>query len=95
MHPQDAAQHSIEAGEQVRVCSAVGQVDLPAEVSDEIMPGTLSIPHGWGHDRAGVELQVAKQHAGVSINDLMPANRIDQLTGNLAYSGVPVRLEKI
>ena len=95
MHPQDAAQHSIEAGEQVRVCSAVGQVDLPAEVSDEIMPGTLSIPHGWGHNRAGVELQVAKEHAGVSINDLMPANRIDQLTGNLAYSGVPVRLEKI
>lgn len=94
IHPADAQKYAIESGDQVRLSSRAGSVQLPAEVSTEIMPGTVSIPHGWGHARAGVQLEVARAHAGVSINDLMPVNAIDKLSGNLAFSGVPVRIEE-
>ena len=57
------------------------------------MPGVVSIPHGWGHHREGIGLQVATQHAGQSINDLTDEQRIDALTGNAAFNGVPVRVE--
>ena len=54
------------------------------------MPGVVSIPHGWGHDRPGLGLQIARAHAGASINDLTDDQRIDTLCGNAAFSGVPV-----
>ncbi len=94
IHPDDAHRHSIQSGDKVQLSSPVGSVQLPAEVSAEIMPGTVSIPHGWGHAREGVQLEVAGAHAGVSINDLMPANAVDKLSGNLAFSGVPVRIDE-
>ena len=70
-----------------------GAVDATVEVSDEIRPGVVSLPHGWGHDRAGIQLDVARRHAGASINDLTDEMRLDALTGNAAFSGVPVRVE--
>lgn len=94
IHPEDAKKYSVESGADVQLSSAVGTVQLPAEVSAEIMPGTVSIPHGWGHARKGVKLAIAGAHAGVSINDLMPSKAIDELSGNLAFSGVPVRIEE-
>ncbi len=93
IHPEDAAQLNIEEGQEVTVVSRVGQIGLPAEISEEMMPGVVSIPHGWGHDREGVKLQVAKGHAGASINDLTDHLRIDQLSGNAAFCGIPVRIE--
>jgi anaerobic selenocysteine-containing dehydrogenase len=93
MNPEDAAARGIEAGSLVRVRSRVGEVELPAEVTDAIMPGVISIPHGWGHDRPGVSLEVASQHAGASINDLTDDQRTDPLTGAAAFSGTPVEVE--
>ena len=66
---------------------------LPVEVSDEIMPGVVSIPHGWGHDRAGNQLAVAQQHAGESINDLTDNQAIDALCGTAAFNGTLVSVE--
>ncbi|MFQ5527262.1 MAG: hypothetical protein ACE5GX_13485, partial [Thermoanaerobaculia bacterium] len=57
-----------------------------------IMPGVVSVPHGWGHDRDGVSLQVAAAHAGASVNDLTDDRLLDALTGNAALNGVPVRV---
>ena len=57
------------------------------------MPGVVSIPHGYGHSREGVRLDTAKNHAGVSLNDLTDEMMIDELTGNAAFSNVKVRLE--
>ena len=57
------------------------------------MRGVVSIPHGYGHDLEGVQLDTAKNHAGVSINDLTDEMQIDELTGNAAFSNVKVRLE--
>ena len=92
MHPTDAAARGLAAQQSVTVASRVGQVTLSLEISDEVMPGVVSMPHGWGHDRAGVRLRVAQRRAGVSINDLTDEVFLDDLTGNAAFSGVPVRV---
>lgn len=75
--------------------SRVGSVTIVAEVTDELMPGVVSIPHGWGHGRKGVQQKIAQAHAGVSVNDLTDDTLIDQLSGNAAVNGVPVQLEAI
>lgn len=93
MHPDDAAERNISVGQIARVSSRVGSVEVPVELSDEIMRGVVSIPHGWGHHRSGARLSTAGAHPGVSINDLTDPTLIDELSGNAAFSGVPVQVE--
>ncbi len=95
MHPSDAARRQLSSGQTVRIKSRVGSVELPLEVTDEMMPGVVSIPHGWGHDRAGVQLAVAREHAGESINDLTEELAIDALCGTAAFNGIPVHVESV
>jgi len=59
------------------------------------MPGVVCLPHGWGHDRPGIRLSVAAQHAGVSMNDLTDDEAVDLLSGNAVLNGTPVDLQKI
>lgn len=94
LHPDDATARGIADGERVRVRSRVGEVELQAEVTEGIMPGVVSIPHGWGHHRPGTRLETAQQHAGVSLNDLTDERMLDELTGTTAFSGVPVQVER-
>jgi len=91
--PSDAKRLGIAHGANVTVRSRVGEVTLPAEVTDEMMEGVVSIPHGFGHDREGVKLGVASNHPGASINDLTDDQSVDLLSGNAAFSGVPVTVE--
>jgi anaerobic selenocysteine-containing dehydrogenase len=93
MHPEDAARRGLSPAERVRVSSRVGSIELKVEVTDEMMPGVVSIPHGWGHDRPGIQVETAALHAGASINDLTDDLEIDALSGNAAFSAVPVRVE--
>ena len=95
LHPETAKEYGIEDGQNVKVTSRVGSVIITAEVTDELMPKVVSIPHGWGHGRKGVKQKVAQAHAGVSVNDLTDDTLIDQLSGNAAVNGVPVQLEAI
>jgi anaerobic selenocysteine-containing dehydrogenase len=95
MHSHDAAQRELKSGQKVLVLSRVGSIEIPVEISDEIMPGTVSIPHGWGHNREGIQLSVAEQHAGQSINDLTDNLAIDALCGTAAFSGIPVTVAAI
>jgi anaerobic selenocysteine-containing dehydrogenase len=90
MHPDDAKTRGLVAGARARVTSRVGEIVAPVEVSDEMMPGVVSLPHGWGHGRAGARLAIAAAHAGVSINDLTDDQAIDTLSGNASFSGVRV-----
>jgi anaerobic selenocysteine-containing dehydrogenase len=90
MHPTDAAQRNLTSGQKVLVRSRVGSIVVPIEVSDEIMPGVVSIPHGWGHDREGNQLEIAQQHAGQSINDVTDNQTIDALCGTAAFNGTLV-----
>jgi anaerobic selenocysteine-containing dehydrogenase len=95
MHPEDARARGLITGQIVRVRSRVGSVPIRLELTESIMPGVVSIPHGWGHGRPGVQLRVAREHAGVSINDLTDDQAVDELLGTAAFSGtlVEVRAE--
>jgi anaerobic selenocysteine-containing dehydrogenase len=93
MHPADAAKRHLRTGQIVSVRSRVGSVEVPIEISEEVMPGVVSIPHGWGHDRMGIQLEVAQQHAGESINDLTDNLSIDVLCGTAAFNGTSVAVE--
>jgi anaerobic selenocysteine-containing dehydrogenase len=93
MHSTDAAHRQLVDGQNVLVRSRVGEIVVPLEVTDEMMPGVVSIPHGWGHERAGNHLSVAQQHSGASINDLTDALSIDTLCGTAAFNGTPVTVE--
>ena len=92
IHPETAANRGIVHLEKVQIESRVGKVEITVEITDEIMPNVVSIPHGFGHARKGVQLDIATTHAGVSLNDLTDDLLIDELTGNSAFSGVPVRI---
>jgi anaerobic selenocysteine-containing dehydrogenase len=92
MHPSDAEARSLRDGTIVRITARVGTVDAELAVSDEMMPGVVSLPHGWGHGRVGTRMRVAAGHPGVSINDLTDDQAVDALTGNAAFSGVAVHV---
>ncbi len=95
MHPHDAAECGVDDGDDVRITSRTGSVVVPVEVTSAVMRGVVSLPHGWGHGRAGTRMTTANTHAGVSINDLTDDQRLDTLTGNASFSGVPVRVDRI
>src|SRR5262245_21471577 len=91
MHPEDAARLGLDANvSQVSVSSGTGVIVADLEISQEMMPGVVSLPHGWGHHREGVRLSVASQRPGVSLNDITEEGHIDALTGTIAFSGVAV-----
>ena len=95
VHPDDAARLGLRAGGQVRVASRSGALHAPVEVTDSVMPGVVSLPHGWGHDVDGTSLGVASDHAGVNTNVLADADAFDPLSGNAALNGIPVELTPV
>lgn len=94
LHPDDGKAHGIDDGDKVSVKSRVGQLTVEAEITDAIMPGVVSIPHGWGHNKKGIKLSVASQTPGVNTNILTDDLQVDELSGNAVLNGVPVELEK-
>jgi anaerobic selenocysteine-containing dehydrogenase len=95
VHPDDAARLGLEDGERATVTSERGSIELPVEVTDAVMPGVVSIPHGWGHDDPEAELSVAAEHAGANSNVLADELAIDPLSGNAVLNGVPVELAPV
>ena len=93
MHSSDAEKLNLVDGAPVAISSSVGSVKAPLEITDEIMPGVVSLPHGYGHHRPKTKLSIATEHAGVSINDLTDDKIVDNLTGNAAFSAQRVRIE--
>ena len=92
VHPDDAADSGLVDGGRARVSSEAGTIEVPVEISDEMMPGVVSLPHGWGHDRPGARLSVAREHAGVNSNLLAPTHFFDTLSNNHAVNGIPVEV---
>jgi anaerobic selenocysteine-containing dehydrogenase len=95
IHPDDAARRGIVDGAIVTLRSRVGAVEVAAEVTLDVMPGVVCLPHGWGHDRPGVRLAVASRSPGVSINDVIDDQRIDALSGTAVLNGTPVAVEPV
>jgi anaerobic selenocysteine-containing dehydrogenase len=92
IHPDDAARAGLRDGMRASVRSKAGQVLAPVEVSDEMMPGVVCLPHGWGHDQAEARLSVASRHAGVCNNVLAPGELVDVPSGNAIVNGIPVEV---
>ena len=92
MHPHDAAARGLAQGATVHLVSRVGGIVVPLEISDKMMPGVVSLPHGWGHNREGVRLTIASAHPGASINDVTDDALVDRLAGTAVLNGVPVRV---
>jgi anaerobic selenocysteine-containing dehydrogenase len=95
VNPLDAERLGLADGGRVRLRSAAGEFDAPVEVSDEMMPGVVSVPHGWGHDAEDVRMRVAAAHAGVNSNLAADASRVDAPSGNALLNGIPVELEPV
>ncbi|MGV9993816.1 molybdopterin oxidoreductase family protein [Streptomyces sp. NPDC003374] len=92
IHPEDARRLGIDDGAPVRVKGAGGEVTAPAEVTDGVRPGVVSLPHGWGHDRPGTRLTHAATDPGVNVNQLLDGTLLDPLSGNAVLNGIPVEL---
>jgi anaerobic selenocysteine-containing dehydrogenase len=95
VHPADADRLGLVQSQDALIKSRVGETVAPVEVTDEIMPGVVCLPHGWGHDREGIQLEVASRHPGASINDLTDHDFVDPLSGNAALSAVPVTVSPL
>ena len=95
VHPDDARRFGLADGGTARVRSRVGALEIPVEVTDGIMPGVVSIPHGWGHDDPGSALTIAAAHAGANSNLLADETALDPLSGNSVLNGIPVSVEPV
>ncbi len=90
VHPADAERLGLVSGVRARVSSRAGVLEAPVEVTDAVMPGVVSLPHGWGHDLPGIGLRVAAQHPGVNANLVADEMALDPLSGNAVLNGIPV-----
>jgi anaerobic selenocysteine-containing dehydrogenase len=95
IHPDDASARGLADGDMASITSRVNSVDIPVEITDDVMPGVVSIPHGFGHGRKGVGLSVAREKPGVSINDLTDTERFDPLSGNAVLNAVSVTVARV
>lgn len=94
VHPDDAALRGLVTGDLAELASEAGAVTVAVEVTDEMRPGVVSLPHGWGHDRNGVRLRVARAQAGASVNDVTSDRHLDTLSGTAAFNGLPVTVRR-
>lgn len=92
IHPDDAERLGVVDGASVRVKGAGGEVTAPAEITDGLRRGVVSLPHGWGHDRPGTRLSHAATDPGVNVNQLLDGSQLDPLSGNAVLNGVPVEV---
>jgi anaerobic selenocysteine-containing dehydrogenase len=95
MHDDDATKRGVVTGDLVTVTSSGGQIEVPVEVTGAIMPGVVSMPHGWGHGKPGTRMAIANDSPGVNTNILSPPTFIDEPSGNGAVNGIPVTVTPV
>jgi anaerobic selenocysteine-containing dehydrogenase len=95
VHPDDATRFELLDGSEAELRSRAGSVRAVVEVTDAVMPGIVSLPHGWGHDAPGSELRVAAEHAGANSNVLADELLLDAVSGNAVLNGIPVEVAPV
>ena len=90
INPSDAERLALSEGSTALVASSNGTVEVPVEITKDIMPGVVSMPHGWGHDREGTRLSVARDRPGTNSNLVADEQALDPLSGNAILNGIPV-----
>ncbi len=91
VHPDDAKRLGLADNVPAQITSSVGSIAAAVEITSDIMPGVVSLPHGWGHDVDGIQMDVARQHPGVNTNRITPAET-DRITGTAVLNGIPVTI---
>jgi anaerobic selenocysteine-containing dehydrogenase len=94
LHPEDAARIGVLQDEIVRIQSTEGEIDAPVEITDIMIAGVASVPHGWGHSAPDTRLNIAHHHAGANSNVLCPGTFVDAISGNAAFNGIPVEITR-
>lgn len=94
MNPEDLAARGLQDDDDVVITSRVGTVTTKVVSSDELMPGVISLPHGWGHTKPGIKMEIASKQEGANCNRLTDDRFYDALCGNAALNGVPVSVSK-
>lgn len=92
MHPTDLEALSLSDGDLVNIQSRVGELSTIVESTEDVMPGVVSLPHGWGHRKPGVRMSIASEQDGVNCNALTDDKFFDKISGNAALNGVPVKV---
>ena len=96
LHPLDAQRLGLADGAMARIAGMSGtggkHIDAQVEISDEIMQGVVSIPHGWGHAMPGARMSVAAERPGVNMNTVLDESLRDPLSGNAVLGGVAVQV---
>jgi anaerobic selenocysteine-containing dehydrogenase len=95
IHPQDAERLGLADRSKASIRSRVGSLEVDVKYQTDIMPGVVSLPHGWGHDRPGIALRVAQTNPGISVNDITDDQRVDKLSGNAIFNGIPVTVAAV
>lgn len=95
VHPEDAARYGLTDGRPARLSSRTGSIEAEVEVTDEVMPGVVSLPHGWGHGAARTRMSVAAANAGTNSNVVADELLIDAVSGNAVLNGIPVTLSPV
>jgi anaerobic selenocysteine-containing dehydrogenase len=92
VHPSDAQRLGLADGARAQIRNGERAIDVQVELSEAMMPGVVSLPHGWGHDLPGAKLGVAVQRPGANLNAVLDENLRDPLSGNAVLSGVAVEM---
>lgn len=95
VHPVDAKRLGLIDGGLAQVQCGSATLQAPVVIRTAMMPGVVSLPHGWGHSPAGSRLQVAAQRPGANLNAVLDDSLIDPLSGNAVLSGVAVRVRPV
>jgi anaerobic selenocysteine-containing dehydrogenase len=95
INPGDAQRLGLHTGGKARITSGTGSVEAEVEISDDMMPGVVSLPHGWGHNLPGVKLSVAAGQPGTNLNALLDENLRDPLSGDQVLNGVPIQVAPV
>jgi anaerobic selenocysteine-containing dehydrogenase len=95
INPADATRLGLEDGSWARISNDGRAIEVEVEITDEMMPGVVSLPHGWGHDQPGARMEVAAANPGANLNALMDESHRDPLSGNSVLSGVEVQMSSV
>ncbi|WP_394360164.1 molybdopterin-dependent oxidoreductase [Amycolatopsis sp. SB7-3] len=95
VHPDDASRLGLTDGGLASVTSRAGKLEAPVEVTADVRPGVVSMPHGWGHDLDGTRTKVAAAHAGVNSNLVADETLLDVPSGNAVLNGIPVEVTPV
>jgi anaerobic selenocysteine-containing dehydrogenase len=95
VHPEDAKRANVKSGDTVSLKSRVGEVHAKVEVTDAVMPGVVSLPHGFGHAAAKDTMRIAGELGGPNVNAVTDDAVLDPISGNAVLQGVPVTIEAV